>query len=132
MPKFSTHFPFIKLKGSRNPSNSQANAPALGNTVTRGVVIPQVSNLLPINTVQSAETEQAVTPANVAQGAGDPCMIVTDVEQEAVVSVQPAGGEERSSEARPVIVIEPEATPQIIVGMTEIREEEQKQVSAEL
>ncbi len=104
MPKFSTHFPFIKSGKPRTPGATRGNTPApdnpapastaSGGAATPAVVAPQVS---PSPAVNVAPPTSADPQANVAaqvtvvEGQDVPCQIATDDPAKAVASLLTPG-----------------------------------------
>lgn len=100
MPKFSTHFPFIKSGKPRTPGTTRGNTPAPDNpapastasdgAATLAVVAPQVSPSPAVNVAPptSADPQANVAvPVNTAESQDVPCQIATDDPAKAVASL---------------------------------------------
>ncbi|KAF4588662.1 hypothetical protein EYR40_010215, partial [Pleurotus pulmonarius] len=91
MPKFSTHFPFIKSSRPGTPVPTQASTPepdnpAASNTTPgaaamRAITAPQASTLLAVNVAPPTSGDplaNVAVPVNVAEGHDVPSLIATD------------------------------------------------------
>lgn len=104
MPKFSTHFPFIKSGKPRTPGATRGNTPApdnpapastaSGGAATPAVVAPQVSPSPAVNVAPptSADPQANVAaPVNTAESQDVPRQIATDDPAKAVASLLTLG-----------------------------------------